>query len=228
MKLPLNPYKRLLIYNHADTRMQAQQLISVISNSGYSRLMKTLYANSLVLRALLLVTILFSSVQSVAATTKHVIENPSIKMVIIPRSAEQMAAFYEGREFPANAIATTREACFFTIGIHNKTNDILWLDTQQWYLNNKNSTISLISKEQWKQRWGKINLPQRFQSTFRWTLLPEQLDFQPGEREGGNITIARQHDPFNLVATFNTAADKKGTPIRLEFKNLRCAEDTEQ
>lgn len=187
--------------------------------------MRTLYFNSAIISLLSLLIGLSVSRPSLAATGRTVLENPSIKMVIIPRTAQQMAGFYEGREFPANAITTTGIACFFTIGIHNKSNDILWLDTQQWSLTDNEKKIPLISKQQWQQRWRKINLPQRFQSTFRWTLLPDQLDFQPGEREGGNITILRQQDPFNLVAIFKTAKNKQGKPLRLEFKNLRCAED---
>lgn len=47
------------------------------------------------------------------------------------------------------------------------------------------------------------------QPTFRWTLLPENLDFQPDEREGGNIMLPRTRDPL----------------LRLKFDNLYCAED---
>jgi len=146
-------------------------------------------------------------------------------MVIIPRTAEQMAAFYEGREFPAKAIDATRSACFFTIGIHNKSKNIIWLNSLQWQLSSKASKIELIRNNHWKQQWKKLNLAQRFQSTFRWTLLPEQLDFHPDEREGGNITIPRQDGSFNLTAHFLTGTDKKGKPVLLEFKNLRCAKD---
>ena len=173
----------------------------------------------------LLLTGLFISSTSSAATKRHVIENQFIKMVIIPRTAQQMAAFYEGREFPNRAIKATSSACFFTVGIHNKTKDLIWLDTEQWQLDSQGRGISLLSKQQWKQRWQKINLAQRFQSTFRWTLLPEKLDFQPGEHEGGNITILRQEKPFNLIANFATEANKQGKALRLEFKNITCAKD---
>lgn len=170
--------------------------------------------------------VLSASSQSIADTKRFVVENKFLKMVIIPRTAPQMAAFYEGREFPDNAIEATRGACFFTVGIENKTKDIIWLDSQHWQLSSADGPISLISKEQWKLRWKELNVPQRFQSTFRWTLLPKQLDFYPGEREGGNITILRQDQAFSLVAQFATAADKQGKPILVEFKNLRCAKES--
>lgn len=163
-----------------------------------------------------------------AAPKRHVIENPKIKMVVIPRTAQQIAAFYEGREFPVNAINTTRNACFFTIGIHNKSKDILWLDTRDWAFTTATGTLSLLSRSQWTQRWKKINLSPRFQSTFRWTLLPNQLDFQADEHEGGNITLSRINTPFTLTARFATHADKNGKPLTVTFKDLRCAEDKTQ
>jgi len=190
--------------------------------------MNFLYFQKQILLFLLLAIALSTSSQVIAVDKRYTVENKSIKMVIIPRTAHQMAAFYEGREFPDNAIQATRDACFFTVGIQNKTKDIIWLNTQQWQLGSTAAPVSLISKEQWKQRWKELNVPQRFQSTFRWTLLPKQLDFYPAEREGGNITILRQDHAFNLTADFATGADKQGKAIRVEFKNLRCAKDNKQ
>ena len=172
----------------------------------------------------LLISILTTSYLQ-AAPKRYVVENPTIKMVVIPRSAQQMAAFYEGREFPHNAIKATRDACFFTIGIHNKSKDILWLDTTNWTFTTATGTLPLLSRSEWTQRWKKLNLPQRFQSTFRWTLLPNQLDFQADEHEGGNITLARINTPFTLTARFATKIDKNGEPLIITFKDLLCAED---
>ncbi|MCK4743982.1 MAG: hypothetical protein KAT25_09200 [Sulfuriflexus sp.] len=146
-------------------------------------------------------------------------------MVVIPRTAQQMAAFYEGREFPINAINATRDACFFTIGIHNKSQSILKLNTNNWTFTTATETLSLLSRAHWIQRWKKLNLPQRFQSTFRWTLLPNQLDFQPDEHEGGNITLARINTPFTLTARFAKEMNSNAKPLIITFKNLRCAED---
>ena len=160
-----------------------------------------------------------------AAPKRHVIENPKIKMVVIPRTAQQMAAFYEGREFPANAINATHNACFFTIGIRNKSQSILWLDTREWTFTTKTQPLSLLSRSEWRQRWKTLGLEQRFQSTFRWTLLPNQLDFQPDEREGGNITLPRTDAPFTLTARFATGANKKAAPLTIVFKDLRCGKD---
>jgi len=172
-----------------------------------------------------IIILLLISLQVMAAPQRRVVENPNIKMVVIPRTAEQMAAFYEGREFPSKATDATRDACFFTIGIHNKTKNILWLNTANWSITTKTGSIPLLSREHWAQRWKKLNLQQRFQSTFRWTLLPNMLDFQVDEHEGGNITLPRTKLPFTLTAHFATHRDKSGEPINISFKDLRCAEE---
>jgi hypothetical protein len=63
------------------------------------------------------------------------------------------------------------------------------------------------------------------QSTFRWTLLPEALDFRPDESEGGNITLERTAESFALEARFAVGADRTGGDIEVRLDGLHCAED---
>lgn len=172
-----------------------------------------------------LISILPLGTLEAAKPGRHVYETKMLKLVVTPRTPQQMAAFYEGRGFPAKAIAQTRTACFFTIGLHNKTRDILWLDTASWKFQTANGPLTPITRDEWKQRWQQLELAQSYQSTFRWTLLPDKLDFQPGEREGGNITLPRTGKPFSLHAAFATGKDKQGPRIEVEIKDLRCAKE---
>lgn len=164
----------------------------------------------------------FGALQA-AGANGYTHESGILKFTIKPRTAQQMAAFYEGRGFPAEAVRLTREACFFTVGIKNKTRDVLWLDTGTWQFNTPSGPLQAIRRDEWKRRWQKIGLEQSFQSTFRWTLLPEQLDFQAGEREGGNITLPRTDATFTLHASFTGGKDKQGPHTAVEIKGLRCA-----
>ncbi len=174
---------------------------------------------------LAIMLVAFPARQPLADPDRHIVENSNLKMVVIPRSAEQMAAFYEGREFPARAIEATRNACFFTISIRNKSPDILWHDTAKWTLTSQDSQVKRITRAQWRQSWRQLDVAQRFQSTFRWTLLPDTLDFQPGEREGGNLTISRIPHNFTLTARFATGENQQGQPVSVKFSNLQCRED---
>lgn len=158
-----------------------------------------------------------------ADASGYTYESEILKLTIKPRTAQQMSAFYEGRGFPADSVALTRTACFFTVGIKNKTRDVLWLDTANWQFSSASGPLQAISRDEWRQHWQKIGLEQSFQSTFRWTLLPEQLDFQPDEREGGNITLPRTDKAFTLHASFISGKDKQGARTMVEIKDLRCA-----
>ena len=70
-----------------------------------------------------------------------------------------------------------------------------------------------------------MNIPMAHQSTFRWTLLPELLDFHPREKEGGNIIISRLGKPFSISARFDTGKERQGKPITMNFNNLTCKTD---
>jgi hypothetical protein len=171
----------------------------------------------------LILTFLSPGAAWAAKAERRVYENDALRLTVTPRTAQQMAAFYEGRGFPARAITLTRGACFFTVGIHNKSRDIVWLATANWQFQTAGGPLKRITRDEWKQRWQQLGLALPYQSTFRWTLLPASLDFQPDEREGGNITLSRTDKPFSLHATFATGKDKQGPRIDVHIADLRCA-----
>ena len=63
------------------------------------------------------------------------------------------------------------------------------------------------------------------QSTFRWTLIPETLDYLPGEHEGGNIVLTFTKEPISVTATFATGENKQGEKISITIDKLFCAEN---
>lgn len=178
----------------------------------------------LLFMGLLLVTAMTTNAATLPANAKE-FENEHLKLVLIPRTPDQMAAFYEARGFPGNALSVISNLCFITVGIKNKRRDILWLNLDNWSFYTNNSYIRRIHRSEWPERWNKLEVPQRLQSTFRWTLLPETLDFRPDENEGGNIILPRITGSFSLVAKFLTGADKQGKEIRIQLNDLACAED---
>ena len=85
--------------------------------------------------------------------------------------------------------------------------------------------VTRLDRHYWKDVWRRMKIPLAHQSTFRWTLLPETLDFQPEEREGGNIVLPRSDKPMQIQARFPTRADKSGNPITVVFNNIKCTEE---
>lgn len=147
-----------------------------------------------------------------------------LTVVLDPRTPEQIAAFYEARGFAAPMIALLAEQCYITVFIHNTGPDIVWLDLAQWRFGNVDGELVRLDRDYWRQRWRAMGIPPAHQSTFRWTLLPEQLDFRPDEREGGNIILPRTGKAITVSARFDTGADRSGAPARIRFDNVQCVD----
>jgi hypothetical protein len=152
-------------------------------------------------------------------------ENDKLAIRLSPRSPEQIAAFYEARGFPRNMIARLKQECFITVGISNKSANVLWLDLANWQFTSATKPLRRYHRNEWKPVWQALAVPMASQSTFRWTLLPESLDFRPHEREGGNIILPRVDTPITLTARFLTGSDKRGKPADITIEHIHCAQD---
>ena len=167
---------------------------------------------------------MFFAATACADTTPHY-DSPELAVGLMPRAPQQIAAFYEARGFSKPMLERLKQQCFITVWVHNKSQNIIWLDLAQWEFSSPTGTVIRRDRHYWKAEWSKIQIPLAHQSTFRWTLLPEILDFQPEEREGGNIVLPRSNKPMQIHASFPTKADKSGIPITVIFNNIKCAQD---
>jgi len=156
-------------------------------------------------------------------------EDSEIYLRTVYRSPEQLAAFYEGREFPQEAIKRITQSCYFTIILKNKTDDILWLEIDNWQFSansaQNNQIIQRYNRAYWNKQWDEINLKQAFRSTFGWTLMPDVRDLRAGEGVGGSIPIPMQTDKFSVTLNFATGKDKKGKMKSVTLPNIQCKQD---
>ncbi len=160
--------------------------------------------------------------------TRILVDNRYFKLRLIARTPEQIAAFYYARGFPQAMIERITKTCFITTGITNKTKDILWMDLAHWkFTTADNRQVRRFSRRYWFALWKKMKVPLRFQSTFRWTLIPRSLDYRPQEREGGNITLEPTTQSFTLTALFHVGQDQRtARPVLLHLPGIRCAGTT--
>lgn len=156
-----------------------------------------------------------------------IIKTPEMELAFVPRSPNQMSSFYEARGFPKMMLETLKGECFITVGIQNNSDTKIWLDLSNWEFSSAGKTLTRESRDYWKQRWQTLNAPLNKQSTFRWTLIPETLDYLPGEHEGGNIILPFSKDYITLKATFATGENKQGKTITITTDKLFCAEDAQ-
>lgn len=149
-------------------------------------------------------------------------ENDALRVHLTPRTPDQMAAFYEARGFPHEALGLVRQTCFVTISIHNKSSRVVWLEAGEWQFTSNGKPLRHLDDEYWKVQWDKIGLRQASRSTFGWTQLPLVRDLQPDEHVGGNVVLPGGTQKFTLEASFRTGADRNGEIIRLGFGNVDC------
>ena len=187
------------------------------------------YFYSLASTFILLLALFMSSTALVAAEKKNnTYEDSDIYLRFVYRSADQLAAFYEGREFPKTAINRITQSCYVTAIIKNKTDDVLWIELDNWVFKNKDKTINRYERSYWLKQWEDVKLKQAHRSTFGWTLMPEARDLLPGESVAGNITIPMQTQHFSLTINFVTGKDKKGKVKTLQFNDMRCKVEEQQ
>lgn len=163
------------------------------------------------------------NVQAADKTDVLSYQDELLQLRFSPRTAEQMSGFFEARGFPAAMIGELSQYCFFTVVIKNKSDKPLWLDLREWHFFSGEQAVRRIPRNQWPPKWKTMNIPLSAQSTFRWTLLPEQLDLQVDESEGGNVILERSAKPFSLEARFALGESGQKGERRVRIDDLSCA-----
>lgn len=173
-----------------------------------------------------LLTIL-AAVTANAATQPTGVSTEQIEIHFVPRSPNQMMSFYEARGFPAEMIDILSKQCFITVGIHNKSKAVIWHDLANWQFSHNGKPLRREHRNYWLDKWRNMNMPLASISTFRWTLIPETLDYLPDEKEGGNIILPRVEGTLSVSARFATGDDRNGDVITINYDKLYCAENQE-
>jgi len=164
-------------------------------------------------------------ISSLQAVQPIVITTPELELELTPRSPNQMGSFYEARGFPKSMLNILKKQCYITAGITNLSNKKIWLDLSMWEFSADGNILKREHRDYWKKRWQQMGIPLNKQSTFRWTLIPETLDYLPGEREGGNLVLPFTDKNITLKATFYTGENRQGEKITITTDKLFCAED---
>ena len=170
---------------------------------------------------------ILAAAAGVATTLPPGVSTEQIEIQFNPRSPNQLMSFYEARGFPSEMIDILSQQCFITIRIHNKSKEKIWHDLANWQFSHNGKPLKREHRNYWLDRWHALNMPQASISTFRWTLIPETLDYLPDEEEGGNIILPRVKGPISVKASFTTGDDKQGPELSIEYNELYCAENKE-
>ena len=149
-------------------------------------------------------------------------EDKDVFIRLINRTPDQLRAFYLARQFNQASIEEILNTCLVTPIIHNLSQDILWLDLDEWRFSSHGKPFERLRRDYWPDRWARTQLPQAQQSTFGWTLLPETRDLHPDESVGGSFVLPYQAKPFTLTMNFPVGADRKGPLKTVTFEGIQC------
>lgn len=183
------------------------------------------YRRWLVVATLLLATtVLRAATPEDHRETRFHFARDGIVLRVSPRTPEQVAAFYEGRGFPAEMIARIAEACLLTVSLrHRRANDVVWLELDRWrFFGPDGRGITRLDRDHWNRIWARLDTPQRFRSTFGWTQLPEVRDLHFDEPVGGNIAVVAPAGDFTLEARFRTGVAGSGPELVARIERLAC------
>lgn len=150
-------------------------------------------------------------------------EQQGLRIFVVPRKPGNMAAFYEGRGLPQNAIHHLKDICFMTIGMRQQRRRIVWLEPGRWQFRDQHGKlIKRYPREHWDRLWRKLKVADGPRVTFGWVQLPNARDLRYQEPIGGMIMLEPTTGPISLLMELRTNADKKGPVIRVRLQGLRC------
>lgn len=173
------------------------------------------------LRPLIIALLILTA--TVEAAERRQVHKDDYRLSITPRTPEQIGAFYEARGFPKQAVEILKQQCYMTVFFHNTSDNIIWMDLNNWQFHTTNGELKRLDRSYWKIRWQSLDLPQRFQSTFRWTLMPEHLDYRPDEREGGNLILPYTDAAIRLKARLRIVSKQGEHEETIGLEGIRCA-----
>lgn len=165
----------------------------------------------------------FATLMSIPVATADADKGPSIELHASPRSPDQIAAFYEARGFPRNAIEALTQTCFVTVSFRNRSGDTVWLELSRWrFVDEHGREVKRRDRAYWSALWEKLGVPMANRATFGWTQLPEVRDLRPSEPVGGNVALLPPSGRFRIETRFATGAHKQGQDITVTLDNLSC------
>lgn len=153
-------------------------------------------------------------------------QDNAVRIRVIARPDQGMAAFYEARGFPKPTLKVFSNKCFLTVSILNKSYPVLWLEPDRWEVRTADGkTLQRYSLDYWYKEFDSAGVPVNVRAAFRWTQLPEQRDLRPDEPVGGNITLPAMKEKVLLLMKFDIGSNRNET-LELTVPDILCPSQT--
>ncbi len=142
-------------------------------------------------------------------------QHPGFSLQFIQLLPDYVRAVYSARGLPDKVVELMAGYCIFGTIIKNESDQPLSYRVADWrYLTRDGRSHPVKTKTQWLKEWRDMGV------TFRFSLLPDEQTFAPGDWSQGFTTLALPPDTPVALHYFWTQQGKKHEGV---FENLRCA-----
>lgn len=141
--------------------------------------------------------------------------HPGFSLQFIQLLPDYVRAIYSARGLPPDVVELMADYCVFGTIIKNESDGPLSYRVSDWrYITLDGQAHPVKTKTQWLSEWQDMGV------AFRWSLLPDDQTFAPGDWSQGFTTL---HLPPDTPVKLTYRWTQKGKTYEDTFPELRCA-----
>lgn len=142
-------------------------------------------------------------------------QHPGLSLQFIQVLPDYIRASYSARGLPAVFVEMMAKQCVFGTIIKNESGKTLSYRVADWrYITADGRAHSIKTKTQWLEEWAEMGV------IFRWSLLPDEQQFAPGDWSQGFTTLPLAPE---TAITIHYSWTEDGKTHEGVFNDLRCA-----
>ncbi len=143
------------------------------------------------------------------------VEQGGVSLELIQLLPDFVRAVYGSRGFPPEAAQSIASYCVFGTILHNDSEGQVSYRVADWrYFTPEGQARAPKTKSEWIAQWKEQGVP------FRWTILPDEQTFDPGDWSQGFTTVAL---PPGTVFRFEYSWRSNGEMHHGRIEDLQCA-----
>jgi hypothetical protein len=143
------------------------------------------------------------------------VEEPGLSLQLVQMLPDYVAAVYSSRGLPTTVLESIAAYCVFgTIVTNTSTTQVSYRVADWRYLTPDGREHRIKTKTQWLDEWKQMGV------AYRWSILPDDQTFEPGDWSQGFTTIALPPDSV-LTLVYSWSYQNETHEGRIE--GLRCA-----
>lgn len=163
----------------------------------------------------------FAAVETFTDETSGLIswkaQHPGFSLQFIQLLPDYVRAMFSARGLPQEVVELMAAYCVFGTVIKNESGDALGYRVADWrYVTADGQAHPVKTKTQWLKEWQDMGV------AFRWSLLPAEQQFSPGDWSQGFTTLPLAP---GTIFTLSYQWTQQGKTHTGSFKQLQCAPD---